>query len=74
MERWAAYLLPPLNMGEEYGAVGGEVQANLRVVSGDVYDVISTVTTRYRRSRALRERQRQQVRVRFLKPFRGEWV
>ena len=61
MERWAAYLLPPLNMGEDYGAIGGEVQANLRAINADVFDVISTVTTRYRRSAALRERQRQQV-------------
>ena len=52
MERWAAYLLPPLNMGEGYIPVGGRVSASLDVLEGGTYEVVSSVTTRYRAVRA----------------------
>ena len=56
MERWAAYLLPPLQMGDNYVAVGGDATARLHAIDSEVYEVISSVVTRYRRTRAARER------------------
>ena len=71
MERWAAYLLPPLEMGEEYDAVGGEVGANLHVIDATTYDVVSSVVTRYRRARAMQDRRRPQVSHNLVTRLRG---
>ena len=56
LERWAAFLLPPLSMGEEFAATGGDISSRLRVVGPDTYDVIASVTTRYRLLTARRRR------------------
>ena len=62
LERWAAYLLPPLaGMGPDFVAVGGDASSNLRVLSRDEFDVIASITTRYRRTRAAQESRRRQV-------------
>ena len=56
MERWAAFLLPPLDMGEQFSTSGGEVNARL-VDHGDYsYSVIASVTTEYVLSRREAER------------------
>ena len=56
MERWAAYLLPPLSMGPEFRAIGGEASSRLVVQDDRTFDVISSVTTRYLRVREERRR------------------
>ena len=48
LERWAAFLLPPISMGEEFAATGGDVSSRLRVIGPGTYDVIASITTRYR--------------------------
>ena len=48
LERWAAHLLPPPNMGEAFTSSGGEVRSYLRDYGTGVYDVTAYVTTRYR--------------------------
>ena len=56
MERWAAFLLPPLDMGEQFSTSGGEVDARL-IDHGDYsYSVVASVTTRYTLSRREAER------------------
>ena len=62
MERWAAHLLPPLNMGPEFGATGGEAGSRLRVNDDASFDVIQEVTTRYRQLRGLAVHRRQDPR------------
>ena len=48
LERWAAFLLPPLSMGEDFSASGGQVTSSLTVIGPDLYDVVASVRTRYR--------------------------
>ena len=59
LERWAAFLLPPLHMGDEFASTGGDLTSRLRVVGPGVFDVIASVVTRYRLRRRQREQQAQ---------------
>ena len=61
MERWAAFLLPPREMGPELSTVAGDATSRLRVLDAHTFEVISTVVTRYHRLRGQQARRPDQV-------------